>query len=260
MGSLTYVLIGLCIYVTIKNIMMIRRNRVDQGYVECYRKVIAKEEDALDYANEYIEKETLPYLRNKAMIMKLVQEMASGVNIESTLDSINMREIFYDEKGNFNEMQFAQNTDVFLWTMVAMAKAHATSNEVVIDALYNKFEGMMELDNRVEYKLVDSLYHIFKGDGNTEFITNFLIGEYPGYVADRKVISLDKRFAEAIKDYCNEELDDVSRDDIPNFGRTALGQFFMEDLGIYEKYVIKEEVSEELPQEENKEEETKEEE
>lgn len=232
---LYYILLGLCIYLTIRNFRMIKRNKVDKAYVECYKKVISQDEDALEYTNNYLETETNPALKNKALVMKLIQELNDGLDYSKTLEEININDILCIN-GSYNHSCFENNTDVFLWIMTAMAKANSLDKKEVVDSLYLKLSVYPELENKVEYKLVESLYGIFNKTGNTEFISGFLIGEYEGYVADKKVIALDKRFAEAIKAYANEELDEVSLGDIPHFAKTALGEFFMKDLGIYDKY------------------------
>lgn len=237
---LYFLLLAFCIYLTIRNFMMIKRNKTDKVYVECYRKVIACEEDALENATNYINNETAGNLKHKALIMKLIQELSEGKDYQETLNAINPKE-FTCNNGKFSDAIFAENSDGFLWILVAFAKANKFGKTDVIDSLYKKLEEIEGVKTKVEYRLVESFYGILKGTGNTEFIKKFLVGEYEGCTADKKIISLDKRFAEAILDYSNEELDEISKGDIPNFAKTQLGEFFMKDLGIFEKYNKEEE-------------------
>lgn len=241
---LYYLLLAFCIYLTVRNFMMIKRNKTDKLFVECYRKVIAGDADALENATNYINNEKAGYLKHKALIMKLIQELEENKDYSETLKEIDPKEFIY-MNGKYNEMTFQANTDAFLWTLVAFAKANKLGKIDVVDELFKKFEDVDGLSTKVEYKLVESFHDIIKGTGNTEFIKNFLIGEHDGYVADKRTVSLDKRFAEAILDYTNEELDEISKNDIPSFAKTQLGEYFMKDLGIYDKYNQTEEPKEE---------------
>lgn len=247
MNTIIYIaLLFFMVYLTIKNFKMIRRNKQDKGFVECYKKTISNEEDSLEYINNYLSTEENVELRNKTLVIKLIEQLKNDLDVQETLDELDLKTVIC-ENGKINVMKFEMNSDIFLWIMTAMAKANAKGKTDVIVPLFEQLSGLEELSVRAEYKILEEFKEILLGNKNTKFITNFLIGEHDGYACDKKIISLEKRFAEAIKAYVGEELDEVSQADIPLFAKTLIGEYFMKDLGIYDKYYEKSEVEENIP-------------
>jgi len=249
-----YILMGIMIVLTIKNFKKVKENSQGSDYIECYRKIIANEADAADFAEEYLGKETNPQLISKANIMVLCDRMEKGLDYAEALEKIDVKGLFMDDKG-FSQFNYDNNSDAFLWMILAMAKAKRLGKIDVVEKLYTGINEVSELKAYMEYQLTLSYYNVLSGNKDMSFIDTLLTGDYSNYLYNKKTIGLDKRFAEALKAYVGEELDELSLADIPGFADTALGAYLMKDLGIYDKYVVKEEASYlEDTEEENKEE------
>ena len=244
-------------YVLYRNMNMLNKYKHNRDYIECYRKMLEKDESAYDDICKYIEKETLEEFKSKAYVLKFHEELDRGLDYKNSLDSINMEELFY-ANGRFSASKLSNNIDAFIWLFMDLAKARQLSKFDVMNELKEKMSNLSGLEDRVEYRLFMAIYNALneKEDGGIEFLNQLLDGSYYELQYDKGLINMYKRFASATLAYSNEPLEDYYKEDLHEFAATSIGGNFMRDLEIYDKYlpreVIAEQIKEETEEEENK--------
>ena len=245
-------MILLLAYVLYRNMNMLGRYRHNKEYIECYQKMLSNDENAYDAICKYIEKEKSAEFISKANVLKIHEELERNMDCKQTLDGIDLAEIF-TVNGKLNQTKLTMNTDVFIWLYMDMAKARQLSRFDVMNALNEKMGSLPVLENRVEYKLFKAINNALNetGDGGIEFLNQLLDGSYYDLSYDKNLIGLYKRFASSTLAYANEPMDEYFKEDLHSFAATSIGENYMKDLEIYDKYLPV--AQEEKENEENKE-------
>ena len=227
-------------YVLYRNMNMLNKYKHNKDYIECYRKMLEKDESAYDDICKYIEKETLEEFKSKAYVLKLHEELDRGL----------------DANGRFSANKLTSNIDGFIWLFMDLAKARQLSKFDVMNELKEKMSNLVGLEDRVEYRLFIAIYNALneKEDGGIEFLNQLLDGSYYELQYDKGLISMYKRFASATLAYANEPLEDYYKEDLHEFAATSIGANFMRDLEIYDKYLPREVIAEQIKEDEQEEE------
>ncbi len=263
MGTVLYVIIiVLLVSTSIKNFALFKRYKHNKEYIECYKDLLKNNENALERINNYIENENSNEFKNKGRILKLYQELISDLDYSTTLNELNVKDIFYDKNGNLKKDLINFNSDSFLFIMLVLSKAHQMKKDELIESLTNKVLEVKGLEDHLEVKEIVALNNalLSKDDKGVALFNSFLDGSYTENIYDKNMIGLFKRIAISTLAYLNEPFDEFFIDDIKEFVKTLIGKEYTSNLGIYDKYHV-EEVSEEPVEEitEEKVEEVKEE-
>ena len=247
-------------YVIYRNYTLISRYRHNKEYIECYKDLIAGNENAYERICAYIDSEKTEEFRNKARVLKLYDEMARQLDSKETLEALDLKQIF-TRKGKYSKQQLVMNADVFVWYYLNMARARRLSRFDVLNSLYDKIKEMSEMENRVEYQTAIAIYNALceKEDAGVGFLSSLLDGGFATYEYDKNLIGLFKRFAAATLAYTGEPMEDFYKDDLHSFAATQIGELYMKDLEIYDKYPPKKEEEEKTEAVEENATETKEE-
>jgi hypothetical protein len=256
MGTVLYVIIiVLLVSTSIKNFTLFKRYKHNKEYIECYKDLLRNNENTLERINNYIENENSNEFKNKGRILKLYQELISDLDYSTTLNELNVKDIFYDKNGNLKKDLINFNSDSFLFIMLVLSKAHQMNKDELIEPLTNKVLEVKGLEDHLEVKEIVALNNalLSKDDKGVALFNSFLDGSYTEYVYDKNMIGLFKRIAVSTLAYLNEPFDEFFIDDIKDFAKTLIGKEYTSNLGIYDKYHV-EEVAEEEKVEEVKEE------
>ncbi len=259
MSAMLYIIITVLLVSTmIKNFILFKRYKHNKEYIECYKDLLKNNENSLERINNYIENENSNEFKNKGRILKLYQELISGLDYSETLNELSVKDIFYDKNGTLKKDLINFNSDSFLFIMLVLSKAHQMNKDELIDALTNKVLEVKGLEDHLEVKEVIALNNalLSKDDKGVALLNSFLDGTYTEYVYDKNMIGLFKRIAISTLAYLNEPFDEFFIDDIKDFVKTLIGKEYTSNLGIYDKYHVEEVVEEEKVEEvkeENKE-------
>lgn len=251
------IMIGMFIFILVKNFSLLKRYKQNKEYVDSYQAVLHNDENCYERINSFVEQEKTNEFKNKGRIIKLYCELNNDLDYQKTLDELNIRDIYY-AKGKLDANQVKFNSDSFIFIMIVLAKAYSKNKNDVIDSLVNKVSELTELDNRLEYKEIIEFGNALKAveDKGNGFMHNLLDGQYTEYVYDKNLIGLYKRIASSTLAFNNEEFDDFFRGDLHSFAKSMIGESILRSLGIYETYKPIEEVKFEDPvieqEEENK--------
>ena len=239
-------LVLLLAYIVYRNFGLFSRYNNNKDYINCYKAMLNKEENAYENICRYIEASKADEFKNKGRILKLYHEIDEGLDYQSTLDELDLFSIF-SKNGKFSKEMFTNNTDVFVWLNMVLAKARSLSKFDVLNVLYDKVNAISEADNYVECQLFKAIYNAMleKEDGGAGFMSNLLEGNYTDYLYDKTLIGMFKRFAAATLAYSGEPLEDYYRNDLADFSTISVGRAYMKDLGIYSKYKMMEKNEEE---------------
>jgi len=258
MNFIFVAIIIICILMTAKNVVTIIRMRKNKQYISAYTAMLKEHDDALENLNKYIETEKSPELISKTNIVKVYLEAKRDLDTEETINKIDLKPVFFDSKGNTKKM-LDRNTDVFLWLIYDLVIFHSKGKYVEMEKI-NKLVREYEdaLNTRLEYLVFCGVYNALKKDYQIDqFLKDLINGDYVGVTYDKKLIGLFKRVAAMILVYRNEEIDEMSKEDLTTFSQTLVGKILMKDLGMYDTYKPKDE-KEETKEIEEKKEETKE--
>ena len=239
MELLLFVLIlCLVIYVIYRNIVLIGRYRHNKEYIECTKEMLSGSDTALSRVSNYIESEKSEEFKNKARIIELYLEMEEGERYLDTLEKLDFKQILCTN-GKFSRRQMAINVDMFVWTYLDMAKARRLSRFDVLNSINDKMREIPELETRVEYQLCKAIYNALceKEDAGVEFLSALLEGGYSQYAYEKNLIGLYKRFAAATLAYSGEPMEEYFKNDLHSFSATQIGEAYMKDLEIYDKYL-----------------------
>lgn len=251
------IMIGMFIFISVKNFSIFKRYKQNKEYVECYQVVLHNGENCYERIKTFIEKEKTNEFKNKGNIIKLYCELNNDLDYEKTLNDLDIKQIYY-KKNKLDSNLTKFNSDSFVFIMLVIAKAFEKNKTETIDGLVDKISQLSELDNRLECKQIIELANAVKGveDKGSTFMHNLLDGQYTEYVYDKKLIGLYKRIASSILAFNNEEFDEFFRSDLHDFSKSFIGECLLKSLGIYETYKPIEEVKFEDPiieEQENKE-------
>lgn len=238
MGELL-LLIPLCVlvYISYKNIRLLKRVNHNKEYVECYKQILNDTYGSYERVSTYVKEENSAEFANKGRILKLYVELCNHLEYEETLEQLKMEEIFY-QKQKLQSEKVAMNSDVFIWIFIVMAKAREISKFDVLHRLKEKLEQLPEMEEYLEYRESKAIYNALceQEDGGTAFLHDLLEGEYYQLKYEKSLIGLYKRFASATLAYSGEPIEDYYRDDLHDFASTQIGKTYMKALNIYEKY------------------------
>lgn len=260
------VMIGILIYVTIKNVDLFRRYRQNKTYIDCYHSALYGEENAYEKITSYIDSEKSEEYKNKTRIIKLNYELNNDIEYEKTIEEIDLKSIYY-KKGKVDNNLLKLNSDSFIFIMLAMAKAYEKNKIEIIDKLSEKVEALDGLQDRLECVEIKALVNALedKEDKGSEVFHSLLDGTYSQYSYDKNMIGLYKRVAASMLERNGEEYDEYFKNDLYSFAKSVVGKDLLTSLGLYETYkpveekpaeqveVVEEVVEEEIIEEENKE-------
>lgn len=250
------VMIAVLAFILFTNFKMIKRYKNNKKYISCYQDIFHEAEGAYANLKEYMETEKNPCFVEKARIIRLYHELNNKYDYSESIEKLDIKKIF-TRKGVVNNEEISINSDSFIFIILDMAKAYKTGEYKVIDELLNKFDAK-DYDYRLEYQELKALDDALnkRGDKGNTFFKSLLNGEYTNYVYDKNMIGLFKRIAAALLDYNVEEFDEFFKQDLSKFAETLIGKSIMSDIGIYDKYKVLENKTEENKEEvkeENKE-------
>ena len=231
----------LVIIITMNNFRMMKRAGQNKDYINCYKAMMNKDENAYEMIRDYIANAKSEEFRNKARIFKLFYDLEG----DDYMDEIELLDLhdFYHTNGKLDPRKIDYNSESALWLTTLMAKANKLGRKDAVNALYKKIDEQDRiLDNYVEYNVLRSAKDIFNGNkqGN-DFLRDLLAGEYRGYKYDKTTIGVTKKIAGCLLDYNHSPYADFDGE-IREFAKTKFGAMFMESLGIENKY--KEEINE----------------
>ena len=219
----------------------------DSEYISAYTKILKKEDGAEEFLDEYIAKENNQPLLNKARIIKLFKNLEEERDTKEVLDTLDFSAIFDDNAVSAPE-KVSQNSDMFIWLVLCLAKAKKKTQIEVMNNLYEKVAVFDEpLSKTVEYNIFKSAYGLLldKGESDKEFLYKLLSGDYVDYVYDKQLIGVNKKIAASLLSYCRDEISDEDKTILNDFAITQVGNILMRDLDILDEYFIKEETKEE---------------
>ena len=224
------------IYMTYKNILMIRDNKKTRNYTKLYREMLAKEKDVYQKTQESIAKEKEPIMVSRYACLALSMEMEKGMEYRPTLHQIDLKRMFY-YNGKMNQQSISGYTDTFLWLSCALAHAHRNKDKKAMDAVMSLFDNIKdELQDRLEYKYLEAEYNAFTGKGDHSLIDDMIEENYGSLKHDKNFVTTYKRCAEVIKDGIGEEINFDISDSIGEFAKLSIGEYFLKAVGNYSKY------------------------
>lgn len=255
MDKLLFAVMALIIiYVTIKNFSLIKRYKHNKEYIECYQDVLHNKDNCYDRIKKYIDSEKSDEYKNKARVIQLYYELGNAIDNKELLDSIDLKKVFFD-KGKYDKNLVNLNSDVFIFIMLAMAKAYEKNRIDVINIIVDKVKTISELNFRLEYQEISALADALckNNDCGNTFMHSLLDGNYTDYAYEKNLIGLYKRIASSTLAFNNEEFEGFFKSDLHSFSKSLIGESLLKSLGIYNAYkpIDEEPVSED--NEENKE-------
>ena len=249
------IMIGMFIFILVKNLSLLKRYKQNKEYVESYQDILHNKENCYERICAFIEKEKTNEYKNKANIIKLFCELNNDLDYRKTIEDLDIKAIYYS-KGKIDKNSLKFNSDSFIFIMLVLAKAYEKGKNDVIETIVNKVCELTELENRLEHKEIIELANALNKveDKGSAFMHSLLDGTYTEYAYDKNMIGIYKRIASSTLAFNLEQFDDYFKNDLHNFAKSMIGENFLKSLGIYELYQpIEEEVVEEDKQEENKE-------
>ena len=243
MNKIFYILMfAMLLYMSLRNFKLASRYKHNKDYIKTYESLLKNEEGAYDAILEFMGKEESPEYLNKARVLQLYYDIDNGKAFD-TLDKLDLNDLYYT-RGKIDNEKMNLNSDTTLWLMMVLAKAGVKGEKEISDTLIEVYDRNKDiLENRLEYHLVHEVDAIVNKheDRDTKFLTDLLQGEYE-YKYDKQLIGLYKRFAEALLAYEDEDaLGEYEKEDLPRFAKTLIGNCLMKNLGILDKYFVKEE-------------------
>lgn len=212
----------------------------DTRYVETYTNILKNKENASEDLKEYLNVETDEKLKNKTRIVKIYDDLNNDADAMGVVEELDVKAIFGEQ---VSLETLTTNSDMFVWLNLALAKAKNKGNYDVIKKLYEKFEAYGEkLSNNVEYKVFKTNYNcLVDNNDDLAFLKDLLDGNYSNYSYDKQLIGVYKSMAAALLAYKNVELNEDNEILLKGFSNSQVGNRFLSDLGIIDRYFEKEE-------------------
>lgn len=230
-------------FICVKNFSLLKRYKFNKKYIDCYRVVLKNDENTYEYVCDYIKDINKDEYLNKARVLKLFVELKNGLDYSQTLDSIDLKKVYYDAKGKFDRNLVVYNSDTFVFIMMAMIKAYAILKPEVVTSLRTKVSELTDLIDQIEYQEVlavaDAL--LTENDNGVASLICLLNGEYTKYRYDKNMIGIYKRISAAVLSFLNQEISDYDKEDLGTFGKSLIGKEVLNDLRIYDEFVKSEE-------------------
>lgn len=232
---LYYLVFILLIVMTVNNVRKIKTSKNDRNFVNAYSKILNDAEDAKTNLDEYIDSESQDHLLNKARLLKIFVGLKDGDDVTDTVKKLDFAPIFHTN-GVFNQKWVLRNSDVFIWVSLIYARTNKNDNKYVLEKVNEKLAIYEDqLSKFVEYNLVKGEYNMLVGE-DYSFLRNYLNGEYPPMLFEKRMVTLYKRLASAYLRFKDEKVDEYWENDIRKFSKTMIGKSLLIDLDLYEKY------------------------
>ena len=229
------------VYTLFMNFKLIKRYSSNKEYVECYKAMSYKEEGSKERIEKFITEAKTDLFKNKGRVLLLCAYLDNKVDYTDVLNDLDLRCVFYGKNGKFNGKETELNSDIFIWVIEAMIKAKKNKDKKLIEGLYQKFEGMNELESYAEFRTVMAVKNALVNKSDIKWFHDLLDGEYTDYRYDKKLIGIYKRIASCMCAYFKEVIDEYFTSDLAKFKSTMIGATIMKDLGIFDKYKDEEE-------------------
>ncbi len=245
------ILVVITIFMTANNFKRMKQYRKDKTYIELYTKVLKETEGSYDELVAYINSEEDVCLKAKSKLIKLYEDIRLNNNVDELLQEDFVKDIFY-VNDSFSKEKANLNSEVFIWYILLLSRCRTLSLIDVMDKLYEKVNlHKDDLSSVVEYQCFLSAYDVLleKGSEGFDFLKKLLSGDYTEYSYDKNLIGIYKKVAACLLCYAGEIVDESDELLIKDFTTTLIGNRFTKDLDIYDKYVPKEEVVEEVKEE-----------
>ena len=244
MEYLLFVLMfALLAYVLYRNFTLITTYRNNKEYIACYQAMLSNQENIYERINTYIDSQKTDDFKNKGRLLKLYCELRDGLDYSKTLNELDLKSVFY-QKDKVSKAKVNLNSDVFIWIYLCLAMARKNSKFDVLEKL-NEMVNDLNMNHRLEVLEANALYNTLSENDTAgiDILNDLLTGNYIEHEYDKNLIGLYKRIAACTLAYSGEPIEDYYKEDIRNFASTMVGQSFMKNLEIYDKYppFIKEE-------------------
>ena len=237
-----YMLFGfmalLLLYTVYRNVTLLKRYKQNKEYIECYKAILRGDENAYERICSFIDTRKDQEFAGKGRLLKLYEEIDQKLPYQETLNAVNLEDVFY-KNGKADKSRYTLNCDLFVWIYIIMAKARQISGFDVLNDLYDKVKALQGMDDCLEYRETEAIYNALceKEDGGVKFFTDLLEGNYTEYRYDKNLIGTFKRFAAATLAYGGEPMEEYFKQDLHSFAETLIGKSYLENLGIYDKYL-----------------------
>ena len=225
------------------NMRKAKAMRRDERYIATYTAVLRDEENAVSELEAYIAEETDAELLNKSLIVKIYTDILSGKDPRETIERLDLAPVFL-VKGEYMPEKVQRNSDAFVWLLLDLSKARSASMIDVMERLYEKISAYEDkLGGHVEYQVLKATYNALleKDLDGIRFLNKLLSGEYADYTYDKSLVGVFKKVAAAILIYTGEPINEEDEVLLNSFVQTQVGNKFLTNLGIADRYITKEE-------------------
>lgn len=218
------------IIMTVKNIMLMRRNSQAKKCNEYCQAILNDKEDAYLQAEKYIKSCKNDMFSNKVRLFLILHDI-NDTKIDQDLLEIDIKSLFY-KNNKFNKNNYIFNSDTFIWLSLIMCKAYYHNNNKLIIKLLNLFKNY-------ENDFIDYLeYSVFlKGiknafvDSDSDLLMAIINNEQNGYKYNPKYLDLYMVISEIILVSTNLlERNEIINNHITSFSKTNLGKIFLREL------------------------------
>ena len=239
MGSIYILLIlVLVLFMTRKTRAKASLLKKDTRYVETYTNILKNKENASEELKEYLDNETDENLKNKTRIVKIYDDLNNDLDLMDVIEKLDVKAILGEP---VSMERLTTNSDMFVWLNLALTKAKNKKNYDVIKKVFDKFEAYDEqLQNNVEYNVLKTNYDCLLDNNNDlSFLKDLLDGNYSNYTYDKQLIGVYKSMAASLLAYKNVELSQDNEILLKEFSNSQVGNRFLSNLGIIDKYFEK---------------------
>ena len=237
MGYLSYVLIAVLLaYIVYRNVSLYLSYKNNKGYINCYQELLLNSDNALEKIEEYIASQKSDEAINKGRLLKLYALMEQDKDYLATINQLDLKPVFL-QNNTVSKNKLSVNNDVFIWIYLCLALARKNSKFDVMEQLNEKLNDLY-LNNRLEAQQGKAIYNTLSESDTrgVDFLNDVLQGNYIDYEYDKQLIGLYKRFAASTLAYSGDPIEDYYKEDLRKFASTMVGQNYLKNLEIYDKY------------------------
>ena len=237
MEYLSYVLLAaLLAYIVYRNVSVYLSYRNNKEYINCYQELLLGSENTLEKIEEYIASQKSEEAINKGRLLKLYALMNQDLDYADTLNELDLKPVFL-QNNSASKSKLSINNDVFIWIYLTLALARKNSRFDVLEGLNEKLEDL-HLNKRLEAEQGKAIYNTLSESDTKgiDFLNDILQGNYIDYEYDKQLIGLYKRFAASTLAYSGDPIEDYYKEDLRKFASTMIGQNYLKNLEIYDKY------------------------
>lgn len=218
------------IIMTVKNIMLIRRNSQAKKCNEYCQAILNDKDEAYLQAKKYIKSRKNDMFSNKVRLFFIWRDINDSI-IDKDLSEIEIKSLFY-KNNKFNKNNFIFNSDIFIWLSLIMCKAYYHSNNKLIIKLLNLF-NIYENDLVVylEYSVfLKGIKNAFVGS-DSNLLMIIINSEQNRYKYNPKYLDLYMVISEIILVSTHLlERNEMINNHIASFSKTNLGKIFLREL------------------------------